>query len=57
MAGADSDEAVAISGELAGREAAHALGHGDEHSDQRITEIRAQLSDQPAADLVRGARR
>jgi sarcosine oxidase subunit alpha len=52
VAGADSDEAAAISGELAGREAAHSLGHDDERSDQRITEIRAQLSDQPAADLV-----
>jgi sarcosine oxidase subunit alpha len=52
VAGADSDEAAAISGELAGREAAHALGRGEERSDRRITEIRAQLSDQPAADVV-----
>ncbi len=52
VAGGDADEAVAISGELAGREAAHALGHGDGKSDQRITEIQAQLSDQPAADVV-----
>ncbi len=50
--GADGDEAAAISGELAGREAAHALGHGDERSDERITEIRAQLSERPAADVV-----
>jgi sarcosine oxidase subunit alpha len=52
VAGFDSDEAAAISGELAGREAAHALGHGDATSDERMTEIRAQLSDQPAADVV-----
>ncbi|MGI8714048.1 MAG: 2Fe-2S iron-sulfur cluster-binding protein [Solirubrobacteraceae bacterium] len=55
VAGADSDEAAAISGELAGREATHSLsisGHSDEGSDQRITEIRAQLSDQPAVDLA-----
>ncbi len=52
MAGFDGDEAAAISGELAGREAAHALGHGDERSDQRVTEIRAQLSEQPADDVA-----
>ncbi len=52
VAGEESDEAAAISGELAGREAAHRLGHGDETSHQRITEIRAQLSGQPASDVV-----
>ena len=55
VVGLDSDEAVAISGELAGREAAHALGRGDDGSDERITEIRAQLSDQPAARRRRRA--
>jgi sarcosine oxidase, subunit alpha len=52
VTGADSDEAAAISGELAGRQAAHSLGHGDAPSDQRITEIQAQLSDAPAPDVV-----
>jgi sarcosine oxidase subunit alpha len=52
VTGVSTDEAAAISGELAGREAAHALGHGDERSDQRITEIRAQLTDQPANDVA-----
>ena len=39
VAGADSDAAVAASGELAGLEAAHALGLGDDASAERVTEL------------------
>ena len=52
VTGVDSDETIAISGELAGRQAAHSLGHGDAQSDERITTIEAQLSDAPAPDVV-----
>jgi sarcosine oxidase subunit alpha len=44
VAGAESGEAAAISGELAGREAAHALGLQTEESTARVTELHAQLS-------------
>jgi sarcosine oxidase subunit alpha len=52
LTGADSDEAAAISGELAGREAADALGHGSEESTRRIIEIRAQLNGAAGPDVA-----
>jgi sarcosine oxidase subunit alpha len=52
LTGADGDEAAAISGELAGREAADALGHGTEESSRRITEIGAQLSGAAGPDVA-----
>ena len=39
VAGADSDPTVAASGELAGLEAAHALGLGDDASAKRVTAL------------------
>src|SRR6185437_3968777 len=39
VAGADGDALVAASGELAGLEAAHALGLGDDASAKRVTEL------------------
>jgi sarcosine oxidase subunit alpha len=52
VAGADSDESAAISGELAGREAADALGHGSEESTARVTELRAQRQGAPADEIA-----
>ncbi len=52
LTGAGDDETAAISGELAGREAAHALGRGGEESMRRMTEIRAQLSAAHGPDVA-----
>jgi sarcosine oxidase subunit alpha len=43
VTGADGDQAVALSGELAGLQAAHALGLGGTDSGARIEELAAQL--------------
>ena len=51
VAGAASDEAAAASGELAGLEAAHALGHGSGESRARAAELEQFLA-QPAAPDV-----
>jgi sarcosine oxidase subunit alpha len=42
--GADSDEAVAVSGELAGLQAARDLGRGDATADKRIAALRTRLA-------------
>src|SRR5581483_2015679 len=44
VAGAETTDAAAMSGELAGREAAHALGHDSDESRARATELHAELS-------------
>ncbi len=44
VTGAETAEAAAMSGELAGRDAAHALGHDSDESRARVTELRAELS-------------
>ena len=43
VTGADGDEAVALSGELAGRQAAHALGLGTTESSARQVELEQRL--------------
>jgi sarcosine oxidase subunit alpha len=43
LTGADGDQAVAISGELAGLQAAHALGLGTDDSGARLEQLGAQL--------------
>src|SRR6185437_9713576 len=52
VAGADSDATVAASGELAGLEAAHALGLGDDASAKRVTELRKRLAEPAAPDVA-----
>ncbi|HEY2260189.1 MAG TPA: glycine cleavage T C-terminal barrel domain-containing protein, partial [Solirubrobacteraceae bacterium] len=52
VAGAEGDEAAAVSGELAGREAAHALGYDSDQSAARITELRAQLDGARAGEVA-----
>jgi sarcosine oxidase, subunit alpha len=52
VAGADSDDDVAASGELAGLEAAHALGHGSDESRARAAELQQRLSQAGTADVA-----
>jgi sarcosine oxidase, subunit alpha len=52
VAGIDGDDEAAISGELAGREAAHGLGHRTDESDARVAELQSQLSVLPGPDVA-----
>jgi sarcosine oxidase subunit alpha len=52
VAGADSDEAVAISGELAGLRAAHALGRGTEGSASRERALQQVAGHVAVADVA-----
>jgi sarcosine oxidase subunit alpha len=51
VAGVETDEAVAWSGELAGLQAAHALGRATDESTARVTELEGLLA-QPSAVAV-----
>jgi sarcosine oxidase, subunit alpha len=52
VAGADADTAAAASGELAGLQAAHALGLGDDASASRVTQLKQRLAEPAALDLA-----
>jgi sarcosine oxidase subunit alpha len=52
LAGHDSDDAVAASGELAGLTAAHALGHGSDESRARGAELEQWLAQAQSADVA-----
>ena len=52
VAGADSDLGAAASGELAGLQAAHALGRGDATSAKRAAALEQALAEPAAADVA-----
>jgi sarcosine oxidase subunit alpha len=52
VAGAESDETAAASGELAGLRAAHALGRGSDESRARAAELEQRLSQPEAAEVA-----
>jgi sarcosine oxidase subunit alpha len=52
VTGAESDAAVAASGELAGLRAAHALGRGSDTSEARARELEQLLEQAPGADVA-----